>query len=565
MGAADRMKVLGTKFAKIDLENDDLDGKVFLVKGERGRSALKGGLKDKHGEKLVAHTLGARGGVDGQEAISHVTMGEVKAEQGWWWSLPKWKQRVWWRVKTLPEEYNLTIRNKKWRKEATKGQLLSEGIDYFFGKRIKLKYSFHPYALTFGFLELTQWDAIKLFYVFDKADKDGSGIMSQFEFLMYLDIERTEFNEKIFAIVDFDGSGEMDFREFVMCCWNYASATPIDLVNFSFFMYSTDGVFLKSDEVLIMLRHVFGETIEVNKQSRKMRDELLYMCEEYNGIDLSQFGDYVKKHMLLLEPCFQFQRLLRSKVIGHRFWKKQMKRRIVKFADMTWTDIYEDLKKVAEDEIRRAEEYRKNKKFRGLKNKIMMGFLKAPKAPPPKRKKSVKKKGPKFLTAKLKEKERYEVLAELYEDVDLEKLAERNSRVTEMTENQKEDGEFGHVETTYEIEHRVPGTATLDFMKLSEIEALSKEILGKHQAHHEKAMEQVRAEDASHKVRGLFDYENTKDGDGGIMAALKAQRSLRQSFQQPSKKETALSMFKKPEIADMMADVLAEAKAEAGA
>ena len=33
-----------------------------------------------------------------------------------------------------------------------------------------------------------------------------------FEWLMYLDVERTPFNEKIFAIVDFDSSGEMDFR-----------------------------------------------------------------------------------------------------------------------------------------------------------------------------------------------------------------------------------------------------------------------------------------------------------------------------------------------------------------
>jgi hypothetical protein len=145
------------------------------------------------------------------------------------------------------------------------------------------------------------------------------------------------------------------------------------------------------------------------------------MCEEYNGIDLAQFGEYAKKHMLLLEPCFQFQRHLRSKVIGHRFWKKHEKLRKKNFEGQTWTDIYEKLRDVAADEIRRAEEYRKNKKFRGLKNKIRMGFFKQPVVEKKQRRKSHKKKGPKFLTAKLKEKERYEVLRELFEDVDLDK------------------------------------------------------------------------------------------------------------------------------------------------
>ena len=101
---------------------------------------------------------------------------------------------------------------------------------------------------------------------------------------MYLDVERTAFNEKIFGIVDFDGSGEMDFREFVMCCWNYASATPADLINLAFFLYSSDGVILKQDEVLSMLRNIFGEKVETNPQARKMKVELLVMCEVRIGV-----------------------------------------------------------------------------------------------------------------------------------------------------------------------------------------------------------------------------------------------------------------------------------------
>ena len=163
-----------------------------------------------------------------------------------------------------------------------------EYIDYYIGKRIKTKYTYYPYKLTFDYLELGAMDAIKLFWVFQRADRDSSGIIDSFEWLMYLDVERTPFNEKIFAIVDFDNSGEMDFREFVMCCWNYASATPVDLINLAFFLYSSDGVILKQDEVLAMLRQIFGDKVETNPQARKIKVELLVICEQWNGIDLSQ-------------------------------------------------------------------------------------------------------------------------------------------------------------------------------------------------------------------------------------------------------------------------------------
>lgn len=59
-----------------------------------------------------------------------------------------------------------------------------------------------------------------------------------------------------------------------------------------------------------------------------------------------------------------------------------------------------------------------------------MGFFKTPPPPPP-RKKLKKAKGPKFLTKKLKEKERYDVLAELFEDVDLNALKKRNEEIVE--------------------------------------------------------------------------------------------------------------------------------------
>ena len=105
-----------------------------------------------------------------------------------------------------------------------------------------------------------------------------------------------------------------------------------------------------------------------------------------------------------------------------------------------------------------------------------MGFFKTPPKPPPK-KKVKKKKGPKFLTKKMKEKERYEVLTELFEDVDMKKLEAKNKLIVEEKEENRKVGEFAGSTATADIELRVPGLHRLDFMNLTELESLHDEVV----------------------------------------------------------------------------------------
>jgi len=138
--AASRIK--NGKFAKIDLDDDEGLTKTYSNKGERGRKSLTTGLKDKDGKRMVARFDGARGGIS-----YGMTVGEEKAESGWWWMLPMWKKsRVLWRCKMVEEEYSKTYCNKEWRKKnkANLSMMLKEGIDFYFGRRIKLKYSYVP-------------------------------------------------------------------------------------------------------------------------------------------------------------------------------------------------------------------------------------------------------------------------------------------------------------------------------------------------------------------------------------------------------------------------------------
>jgi len=69
----------------------------------------------------------------------------------------------------------------------------------------------------------------KLFHAFKKFDMDGSGSIGLVELLTQLDLPRTKFTEKVFSIFDDDGSGEIEFKEFVLSVWNYCTLTKGNL------------------------------------------------------------------------------------------------------------------------------------------------------------------------------------------------------------------------------------------------------------------------------------------------------------------------------------------------
>lgn len=55
------------------------------------------------------------------------------------------------------------------------------------------------------------------------------------------DLTRSRFSEKAFVVMDKDGSGEVDFLEFVLAVWNYCSFSHSSLVRFAFDLYDLDG------------------------------------------------------------------------------------------------------------------------------------------------------------------------------------------------------------------------------------------------------------------------------------------------------------------------------------
>lgn len=77
----------------------------------------------------------------------------------------------------------------------------------------------------FKAMQFNKGEVRKLYKIYRAVEVDGSGTIALGELLAHIQLTCTPFTEKIFSIFDDDGSGEIDFKEFVMSLWNYCTLT----------------------------------------------------------------------------------------------------------------------------------------------------------------------------------------------------------------------------------------------------------------------------------------------------------------------------------------------------
>ena len=73
------------------------------------------------------------------------------------------------------------------------------------------------------------------------------------------------------SLQDEDGSGEVDFREFVTSLWNYCTVGPHALSIFAFDMYDCDSSgTIDKDEIRLMLKEVYGDEFDRNEFAHRI-------------------------------------------------------------------------------------------------------------------------------------------------------------------------------------------------------------------------------------------------------------------------------------------------------
>ncbi|KAJ8599070.1 hypothetical protein CTAYLR_007600 [Chrysophaeum taylorii] len=200
---------------------------------------------------------------------------------------------------------------------------------------------YEPYMESFRFLGLKKRDVVRLLNLFLQVDKDNCGEVDMFEFLMAVDIDRSPFAAKIFAIFDADGSKKVDFFEFVVALWNFCSLSEPDLCAFAFRCFARrrgDRWELDDDDCGVLLDAIYGA--ETTSKERRLTTQYLeHTIRKTGAFTYEQWQEWTKHNARALFPIFNIQRRMRKRCLGSRFWRRQQRRRKHLFGHMTWEAI----------------------------------------------------------------------------------------------------------------------------------------------------------------------------------------------------------------------------------
>lgn len=188
---------------------------------------------------------------------------------------------------------------------------------------------------TFEALRIRTDDVARLHEQFEDIDQDGSSRISLEEFFAWSGLRKSVFGKRVFSLFDDDGSGELDFREFVVSLWNYLTADKLSLISFAFDVYDADrSGTIDTTEFGSMLKEVYGEKMKTNSHAIKIQEKI----KNFSGISPGQvskheFVSFCRTHPALLFPTFQIQKSLQQSVCGEHFWDRLGRARVNDFGE----------------------------------------------------------------------------------------------------------------------------------------------------------------------------------------------------------------------------------------
>ena len=94
---------------------------------------------------------------------------------------------------------------------------------------------------VFYAMKLTRPEVVKMYEIYLQVDTDKSGSIDVVELLTLLDVERTDFTERIFSAFDKDHTGKIDFYEFVVSLWKFCTLGDGAIAVFAFDIYDCDA------------------------------------------------------------------------------------------------------------------------------------------------------------------------------------------------------------------------------------------------------------------------------------------------------------------------------------
>lgn len=146
----------------------------------------------------------------------------------------------------------------------------------------------------------------KAYKRFQATDKDKSGVIDYTEFCEILQVDPAPLCENVFRLYDYDKTGQIDAREFLIAVSNYTGAGKEDKLKFAFMSFDEDGngVITKAELLKILKsNHMASHDAEVARKA----DTIMAQADK-DGDGVITFDEFVivsKKFPNILFPAYQ--------------------------------------------------------------------------------------------------------------------------------------------------------------------------------------------------------------------------------------------------------------------
>ncbi|KAJ3186269.1 Calcineurin subunit B [Gaertneriomyces sp. JEL0708] len=134
----------------------------------------------------------------------------------------------------------------------------------------------------------------RLYKRFAKLDKDRSGSLTKEEFLALPQVASNPLAQRLLAVFDVDGSGDVNFKEFISGLSAFsAKGNRDDKLKFAFKVYDMDrDGFISNGELFLVLKMMVGNNLREN-QLQQIVDKTV-MEADLDGDGKISFSEFQK-------------------------------------------------------------------------------------------------------------------------------------------------------------------------------------------------------------------------------------------------------------------------------
>jgi hypothetical protein len=239
----------------------------------------------------------------------------------------------------------------------------------------------------FMYLGFTHKSVSELYSFFVSMDQDMSGQISLKEFLNAVQIEPSPFINSIFGVMDLDGSGELNFMEFVCSMWNLLSCDVRTLGSFIYLLIPKDENNNKSNAVRVEQVKVMFKNIH-SSGSPAVDGMIANFVESMENALCAreELELYVYEHQAIVSPFVNSQLRLKEKLLGRSEWTRLQvhRQQVPALRDYTYPYVLRSKvealsieltkHKKLEADVGRAKQQRASQKG-GRKRSVILAFM----------------------------------------------------------------------------------------------------------------------------------------------------------------------------------------------